>query len=152
MPTIIKPATINLREIFSIFKNKNDDTATMRVPTGTLVIVQKIAVQQIIKDMILNLSLHEKLFLLGIARYFNQTDSAYVSMREAEESYILVCEEYNEKSRGHTQLWKYVKDHSVAGILETMISGAGQRGKTTLISLPRVPASDLEKELVKILS
>lgn len=104
------------------------------------------------KDMIQNLSLHEKLFLLGIARYFKQTDSAYVSMREAEESYILVCEEYNEKSRGHTQLWKYVKALSVVGVLETMISGVGQRGKTTLISLPKVPASDLEKELAKSLS
>jgi cell division control protein 6 len=103
------------------------------------------------KDMIPSFSKHEKLFLLGVARHFKQTDSAYMSMGEAEEAYALVCEEYSEKRRGHTQLWKYVKGLSASGIIETTVSGVGQRGKTTLISLSRVPASDLEQELVKIL-
>jgi cell division control protein 6 len=104
------------------------------------------------KDMLPELSLHEKLFLLGVARHFKQNDSAYASMGEAEENYALVCEEYNEKRRGHTQLWKYVKSLSAAGIIETMVSGVGKRGKTTLIGLPRVPASSLEQELVNILT
>jgi cell division control protein 6 len=103
------------------------------------------------RDMIPSFGLHEKLFLLGVARHFKQTDSAYISMGDAEEAYALVCEEYGEKHRGHTQLWKYVKSLSGSGIIETVVSGVGQRGKTTLISLSRVPASDLEKELVKIL-
>ena len=104
------------------------------------------------RDLIVELSLHEKLFLLGVARYFNQTDSAYVSMGDAEESYALACEEYDQKPRGHTQLWKYVKSLSTTGIIETTVSGVGQRGKTTMISLPRVPASDLEQEISKIMS
>ena len=104
------------------------------------------------RDMIHEFSLHQKLFLLGIARYFKQTDSAYVSMGEAEEAYNLVCEEYDQKSRGHTQIWKYVKALSTAGIIQTMVSGIQQRGKTTLISLSRVPASNLEQEIMKILS
>jgi cell division control protein 6 len=104
------------------------------------------------KDMIPGFSLHEKLFLLGVVRHFKQTDSAYISMGDAEEAYALVCEEYGETVRGHTQLWKYVQALSTAGIIETMVSGVGQRGKTTLIGLPRVPASDLEQEIVKILS
>ena len=104
------------------------------------------------RDMIPEFGLHEKLFLLGVARHFKQTDSAYVSMGDAEESYALACEEYGEKQRGHTQIWKYVKTLSASGIIETMVSGVGQRGKTTLISLPRVPASDLEQEISKLLS
>lgn len=104
------------------------------------------------KDMISRFSLHEKLFLLGIARFFKQNDSAYMSTGEAEEAYALVCEEYNETGRGHTQIWKYVKVLSATGIIATTGSGIGQRGKTTLIGLPRVPASDLEQELAKILS
>ncbi|HDQ05912.1 MAG TPA: ORC1-type DNA replication protein [Candidatus Bathyarchaeota archaeon] len=103
------------------------------------------------RDMIPEFSFHEKLFLLGLARHFKQSDSAYMSMGEAEEAYALVCEEYGEKRRGHTQLWKYVKALSDAGIIETLVSGVGQRGKTTLIGLSRVPASDLEQELVKLL-
>jgi cell division control protein 6 len=104
------------------------------------------------RDMIPEFGLHEKLFLLGVARHFKQTDSAYVQMGDAEEAYALVCEEYGETVRGHTQIWKYVQALSTAGIIETMVSGVGQRGKTTLIGLPRVPASDLEQEIVKILS
>ena len=103
------------------------------------------------RDIIPEFGFHEKLFLLGVARHFKQTDSAYMSMGEAEEAYALVCEEYGEKRRGHTQLWKYVKALSAAGIIETLVSGVGKRGKTTLISLSRVPASDLEQELVKLL-
>ena len=104
------------------------------------------------KDMLPALSKHEKLFLIGIARHFKQNDSAYMSMGEAEESYALICEEFGEKCRGHTQIWKYVRALSVAGIIETIASGSGQRGKTTLIGLSRVPASDLEQELNRILS
>jgi len=104
------------------------------------------------RDMIPAFSLHEKLFLLGVARHFKQSDSAYMSMGDAEEAYALVCEEYGEKRRGHTQLWKYVQALSASGIIETMVSGVGQRGKTTLIGLSRVPSSDLEQELVTILS
>ncbi|MCW4034491.1 MAG: hypothetical protein NWF03_03925, partial [Candidatus Bathyarchaeota archaeon] len=103
------------------------------------------------RDMIAELSKQEKLFLLGVARHFKQTDAAYMTMGDAEEAYALASEEYNETPRGHTQLWKYVKALSVAGIVQTTVSGVGQRGKTTLISLPRVPASDLEQELVKTL-
>ena len=104
------------------------------------------------RDMIPEFGLHEKLFLLAVARHFKQSDSAYMSMGDAEESYALVCEEYGEKQRGHTQLWKYVKTLSTSGIIETTVSGVGQRGKTTLISLSRVPAADLEQELSKLLS
>ena len=104
------------------------------------------------RDMIPEFGFHEKLFLLGVARHFKKTESAYMSMGDAEEAYALACEEYGEKQRGHTQIWKYVKVLSASGIIETTVSGVGQRGKTTLISLPRVPASDLEQEISKLLS
>ena len=104
------------------------------------------------RDMIPEFGSHEKLFLLGVARHFKKTESAYMSMGDAEEAYALACEEYGEKQRGHTQIWKYVKVLSASGIIETTVSGVGQRGKTTLISLPRVPASDLEQEISKLLS
>ncbi len=104
------------------------------------------------KDSIASLGLHEKLFLLGVARRFKQTEAAHLSMGEAKDAYAVVCEEWNQKKRGHTQLWKYVKELSAMGIIRIEPSGAGQRGKTTLISLLRVPASDLERELSKALS
>ncbi|UCE29345.1 MAG: ORC1-type DNA replication protein [Candidatus Bathyarchaeota archaeon] len=104
------------------------------------------------KDVVFSLSSHEKLFLLSLARCFKHSKAAYLSMGEAEQAYAVVCEEYNEKKRGHTQLWKYIKELSALGIIKTELSSFGQRGKTTYISLPRVPALDLEQELAKILS
>jgi len=104
------------------------------------------------KDTVATLSLHQRLLLLGIARQFKQSDKAYLSMGEAESAYAVVCEEYGEEKRGHTQLWKYVNELSNLEIITTESSGVGQRGKTTLISLPKISASELEKELRKTLS
>jgi len=131
---------------------KYADASEMRQVSPECVRKAVVSVYPVVRrDMIPEFSLHEKLFLLGVARHFKQTDSAYMSMGDAEEAYALVCEEHGEKRRGHTQLWKYVQALSAAGIIETLVSGVGQRGKTTLISLSQVPASDLEQELVKLL-
>ncbi|MEM2936189.1 MAG: ORC1-type DNA replication protein [Candidatus Bathyarchaeia archaeon] len=104
------------------------------------------------RDTVYSLGVHEKLFLLGLVRRFSQTGGPFMSMGEAEEAYAIACEEYGEKRRGYTQLWKYVKELSALGIIRTRPSGTGYRGKTTLLSLPKVPASDLERELTKALS
>lgn len=104
------------------------------------------------KDVISSLGLHEKLLLLGVARRFKQTGAVQMPIGEAEESYAVVCEEYGEKKLGHTQVWNHVKDLSAVGVIESRLSGVGQRGKTTIISLSRVPAADLERELMRSLS
>ena len=103
------------------------------------------------KDSVSALSLHEKLFLLGVARRFRQSGAAYLSMGEAEDAYAVVCEEYGQDKRGHTQLWKYVQELSALEVIKTEPSSAGVRGKTTLISLPNVSAAELEQELSKSL-
>ncbi|MEM2098218.1 MAG: ORC1-type DNA replication protein [Candidatus Bathyarchaeia archaeon] len=98
-----------------------------------------------------SLGLHEKLFLLGVARLFKENQRAYVSLAEAEKAYAVVCEEYGEQTHSHTQLWKHARFLSALGILKTEVSGTGTRGRSTRISLPAVPASELEKELARIL-
>ena len=103
------------------------------------------------KDTISTLNYHQKLLLLGIARQFKHSDLAYLSMGEAEDAYAVVCEEYGQEKRGHTQLWKYMHELSTLDILKTESSGTGQRGKTTLISLPKISAAELETELCKAL-
>jgi len=103
------------------------------------------------KDAVSGLSLHEKLFLLGVARRFKQSGAAYLSMGEAENAYAVVCEEYGEEKRGHTQLWKYVQGLTALDVIKTEPSSVGLRGKTTLISLPHVSAAELERELSKTL-
>jgi cell division control protein 6 len=94
-----------------------------------------------------SLGLHQKLFLLGAARFFKESQKAYASLSEVEEAYAVVCEEFDEQPNSHTQLWKYVQLLSALGILKAEVSGAGVRGRSTRVSLPAVPAYELEKEL-----
>jgi cell division control protein 6 len=72
-------------------------------------------------------------------------------MGEAENAYAIICEEYGKEKRGHTQLWKYTQELAALGIIKAESSSKGQRGKTTLISLPKISAVELEKELSKTL-
>ncbi len=103
------------------------------------------------KDDLASLTLHESLFLLGIARFFKGSDNAYASLTDAEQAYIIICEEYDVEPHSHTQLWKYLRMFSVQGIVETEVSAAGSRGRSTLISLPGIPADELEGELTLLL-
>ena len=94
-----------------------------------------------------SLGRHEKLFLLGAARFFKENQNAYASLSEVEQAYAVVCEEFGEQPHSHTQLWKYVQLLSALGILKTEVAAIGTRGRSTRVSLPSIPAYELEKEL-----
>ncbi|MEM3608795.1 MAG: ORC1-type DNA replication protein [Candidatus Bathyarchaeia archaeon] len=97
------------------------------------------------------LSRHEKFFLLGVARIFKESQKAYVTLKEAEQAYAIICEEFGAEPHSHTQLWKYVQELSSIGVLKTDVATVGARGRSTIIYLPRISASELEKELNAIL-
>lgn len=103
------------------------------------------------REVLLDLPQHHRFLLLALARKLRKNEKAYVTMGEIEELYHIVCEEYGEKPRRHTQIWNYIHDLESCGIINIKLSGSGVRGKTTLISLPDVPASILEKELLTLL-
>jgi cell division control protein 6 len=113
------------------------------------------AVSSIIPTMprseLATLNLHEKLFLLGIARRFKGNQKANISLAESEQAYSVVCEEFGEKPHSHTQLWKYLQSLSVNEIVKTEVSTSGTRGRSTFICLPRISADELEKELAILL-
>jgi cell division control protein 6 len=88
---------------------------------------------------------HKKLVLLGIARRMRR--EAYITTGEAEEGYAIACEEFGERKRGHTQFWKYIKELDALGLIDTQVSREGVVGKTTMISLPEIPAKVLEERL-----
>lgn len=103
------------------------------------------------KSDLASLSLHEKLFLLGMARFFKENDKAYASLTEVEQAYTVVCEEFGVEPHTHTQLWKYLQNLSALGIIVKSVSSTGQRGRTSLICLLGISAHELEKELVMLL-
>jgi cell division control protein 6 len=103
------------------------------------------------KSELASLRLHEKLFLLGAARFFKENPKAYASLSEIEGAYAVVCEEFGEQPHSHTQLWKYIQLLSALGILKTEVTSTGTRGRSTRVSLPSVSAYELEKALSAVL-
>ncbi|MGB9925269.1 MAG: ORC1-type DNA replication protein [Candidatus Bathyarchaeales archaeon] len=99
------------------------------------------------KGELASLGLHEKLFLLGVARFFKENQSAYASLSEIEQIYAVICEEFGEQPHSHTQLWKYAQFLSVLGILKTEVTATSTQGRATRLSLPSISAYELEKEL-----
>jgi cell division control protein 6 len=94
-----------------------------------------------------SLGLHARLFLLAVARYFKENEEVYASLSEIEKTYAVVCEEFDEQPNSHTQVWNYAQYLSKLGVLKIEVTAAETRGRTTRISLPTIPASELEHQL-----
>ncbi|MBD3192064.1 MAG: ORC1-type DNA replication protein [Candidatus Heimdallarchaeota archaeon] len=99
--------------------------------------------QEIIKDI----NSQQKITLLAIARKLKTTQKAYATMGEVEEIYQTLCEEFQLPTRSHTQLWEYIQYLQNCDVITTRLSSKGQRGQTTLISLPDVSAEIIEKTI-----
>ncbi len=96
------------------------------------------------------LSPHEKLVLLSIARFFLHNPVTNATTGEIEFSYKIVCEEQGEKPRGHTQFWKYLNRLKNIDAVNIKLK-ASSEGRTHLISLTKIPAKNLEREVVRII-
>ena len=101
-------------------------------------------------EEIRRLNRHEQLVLLGIARHFRHSNEPHATTGEVELSYQVVCEEYGEKPRGHTQFWKYLNTLSSLDAVTTKLY-ASKKGRTQLVSLDKIPSEELEREVTRIL-
>jgi cell division control protein 6 len=99
-----------------------------------------------------NQAKHPLLVLLALARRLERDGGAYATTGSVEKSYALVCEEYGEETRAHTQFWKYLKQLEDAGFLYAKLSGKGQAGTTQWLSIPDVPTGVLQTKLAEILA
>ena len=98
-----------------------------------------------------NLERHHLLTLYSIAKRLKKDGTAYVNTGDAEKTYAVTCEGYNEKPRTHTMFWNYLKDIENAGFINIKPSGKGQLGTTQLISLPDIPAEVVSNKLEELL-
>ena len=98
-------------------------------------------------EYIAALSPHEKYILLALARVLEESEEAYASIGAVEREYEAVCEEYGDKPRKHTQVWKYARGLGAIGVITASKSGEGIRGKTTLLGLSNIPASTMREQL-----
>jgi len=98
-----------------------------------------------------NLERHQLLTLYAVAKRLKKDGTAYVSTGDAEKTYAVTCEEYNEKPRTHTMFWNYLKEIESAGFINIKLSGKGHLGTTQLISLPDIPAQVVGDKLEELL-
>jgi cell division control protein 6 len=115
--------------------------------------VRKIAVgifDVTVPDEIKYLNRHEKLTLLSIARFFMSNTASEATTGEIEENYHLLCEEYRENPRGHTQFWKYLKKLDDLDFVSMKIHASSQ-GRTQLIRLDKIPAETLQGKVMELL-
>lgn len=103
------------------------------------------------KDVLKDLRKHEILILLGLSRHLRISDKSHALTGEVKDAYKVVCEEYSEEAKKHTQFWEHLKKLSDLGIIETQPSGKGYRGKSQKISISDAPVEMLEGELEEIL-
>jgi len=98
-------------------------------------------------EYIAALSSHEKYMLLALARVLEESQEPYATIGEVEREYKVVCEEFNDQPRKHTQIWKYARGLGAIGVIAASKSGEGVRGKTTLLGLQNIPASTMREQL-----
>jgi len=103
------------------------------------------------KDVLQDLKKHELLSLLALSRRLKNSDKAFVLTGELEESYNIVCEEYEEESREHVQFLKYIDKLETLGIVDKEESRGGHRGQSQSISISDAPPDLMEREIEKIL-
>ncbi|MCW3999058.1 MAG: ORC1-type DNA replication protein [Candidatus Bathyarchaeota archaeon] len=94
-----------------------------------------------------SLGLHGQMFLLAVARYFKENEEVYASLTELEGAYAVVCEEYDEQPNSHTQVYSYTVYLSRLGVLKAEVASGESRGRSTRVSLPTIPAEELERQM-----
>jgi len=103
-----------------------------------------------IVDALLYIPIHELIILWAIIRVLRRTGQTTARMGDVEREYALLCEILGEQPRRHTQVYEYVMNLKKTGIIEARVSGKGQRGRTTLVSVHYGPLDLFEKHVQEL--
>jgi cell division control protein 6 len=86
------------------------------------------------------------ILLLGLCRKIRRTGT--ITSGETEQNYKVVCEEFDEKPKGHTTVWKYIKQLAQDEIIVTRKDQVeGGKGRTQHITMPHMLPSDVARRL-----
>lgn len=91
------------------------------------------------------LDLQRMIALLAISRAMK--DKSSVMMGAAEKTYAVVCEEYGQPARKHTQFYTYVQDIERLGLISTKVVRDPDGGRATSIAIDGIPPRELADRL-----
>jgi cell division control protein 6 len=101
-------------------------------------------------EVVDDLSAQGMLVLLAMCRRLRTEES--MTMGDVERLYAVVCEEYEQKPKSHTTLWKYAKQIEQEGVISTRVATVpGGRGRTTHLSMPHFLPADIASRLELLL-
>jgi cell division control protein 6 len=93
---------------------------------------------------------HEMLVLLSICRRLRKEET--MTTGDVEQLYAVVCEEYGQKMKSHTTIWKYLKELEKRQIIISRIASISDgRGRTTHLSMPHFLPADLANRVEMLL-
>ena len=94
--------------------------------------------------------MNKLLVLLAVSRCIK--NKTYVSQKAVENTYAIVCEEYETPAKGHTQFWSYIIAMEKEGFIKTFKQFDQAEGAIVkYISLPDIPASTLSRIIERII-
>ena len=94
--------------------------------------------------------MNKLLVLLAVSRCIK--NKTYVSQKAVENTYAVVCEEYETPAKGHTQFWSYIIEMEKEGYIKTFKQFDQADGAIVkYISLPDIPASTLSRIIERII-
>ena len=94
------------------------------------------------EDVLDELTGHSMLVLLGICRRLRKVE--FMTSKDVESMYAVVCEEYEVKPRSHTTVWKYLKKIEELSIIDTRVDTVDDgRGRTTHIAMAHALPMDV---------
>jgi len=102
--------------------------------------------QTLEKEAVRQLSLHEQLVLLAVARFFQSHNVTHGTVGEMMGAYLLACEEYGESPASQATYEKYLNALNGLDLVNVTLRGSGS-GKAPLVSLEKVTARSLELEV-----
>jgi cell division control protein 6 len=100
------------------------------------------------ESKLMTLDRNRMLALLAVSRSIKKNQ--YVNISAAEKTYAIVCEEYGESPRKHTQFWTYIQDIEKLGVIRTVVLN-DSGGRTTMITLPGIPSKVLSEKMEGLL-
>ena len=90
------------------------------------------------------------LVLLCLCRRLSKQET--MTTGDVEQLYAVVCEEYEQKMKSHTTVWKYLKEFEERQIIASRVATiTGGRGRTTHLSMPHYLPKDLASRLEMLL-
>ncbi len=117
-------------EVLAAAGTNADDRGEELVTAEDVRVAKAAKMSEFPEQKLRELPLHELLVLLSVARRLAKSGDAYATTGPVESTYQVACESANEKPRGHTQFWTYMKNLASYGFLHLQISSAGHAGTT----------------------